>query len=715
MAAALLVATFAVLSLCNAQERTPAQVAAESSALVQQGELRQARTLLEDAVSRLGEDAPAGERAPVLARLGQVLVEIGETERAAELLAQAAALAGEAGQSELQAEALNDYGNAVLRDNPERALAAYGASIDLADRLSQPALAARAAINAARAELRTGRPAAAAERLRDAERRLAALPPAPAMLLDRLALGSVALETAQRDRAYTQLAYQLITAAAAAAERDGTPRERSWAQGFLGELYAQQGRQQEALTLFRQASLQAEAARAPEVLFRWQWLSGRILAARGERDAAIAAYRSAARNLDQVRLDLPAFDPRTGRSLFRETLGPVFLELADLLLRRAAAEGASPAQVDLIEARGTIERLKTVELEDYFGDDCTADLTAQTRPIDQPGTQTAVLYPVLLADRTELIVSLPDGRLVNVRATMPGEEVTAQARRLRQALETLAGDSYVEPARILYDQLVRPVEALLEQNDIATLVFVPDGALRNIPLSALYDGQRFVVERWAVATGLGLSLLDTRPLATRQVKVLVGGISESVQGFAPLPGVKQEVDALTRFIRPERTLVDRNFVQEALEQSLARTPFNVIHFATHGEFTGDPKNSFILTYDERLDMDELERLVKLSQFRDEPVDLLTLSACKTAAGDDRSALGLAGLAVKVGARSALATLWELADESAVPMITTFYQNLLEPGVNKAEALRRAQVPLLASPETRHPFFWAPFLLIGNWQ
>jgi CHAT domain-containing protein len=255
----------------------------------------------------------------------------------------------------------------------------------------------------------------------------------------------------------------------------------------------------------------------------------------------------------------------------------------------------------------------------------------------------------------------------------------------------------------------------LSQNGIETLVFVPDGALRNIPLAALHDGRRFVVERWAVATALGLSLLDTRPLASRDVNVLLGGITESVQGFTPLPGVEREMEALTRILQPERTLVDGAFVEPALESSLARTPFNIIHLATHGEFTGDPDNSFVLTYDGRLDMDELERLVKLSQFRDQPVDLLTLSACKTAAGDDRSALGLAGLAVKVGARSALATLWELDDESAVAMTTGFYRSLLEPGVDKAEALRRAQLPLLSSPDTRHPFYWAPFLLIGNWQ
>ncbi len=166
---------------------------------------------------------------------------------------------------------------------------------------------------------------------------------------------------------------------------------------------------------------------------------------------------------------------------------------------------------------------------------------------------------------------------------------------------------------------------------------------------------------------------------------------------------------------PAVTLLDEVFTRPALQQSLERTPFTVVHLASHAIFTGDPKGSFVLTWDGRLDMDELERLVRLSRYRDEPVELLTLSACQTAAGDDRSALGLAGVAVKVGARSALASLWDLEDEAAQALVTRFYAGLLEPGVNRAEALRRAQLSLIAEPRTRRPFFWASFLLIGSWE
>jgi CHAT domain-containing protein len=162
-------------------------------------------------------------------------------------------------------------------------------------------------------------------------------------------------------------------------------------------------------------------------------------------------------------------------------------------------------------------------------------------------------------------------------------------------------------------------------------------------------------------------------------------------------------------------LQDHRFVVRELEDSLARTPYSVVHIASHGEFSGDPDESFLLTYDGRLDMDGLEQLIKLSRFRDEPVELLTLSACRTAAGDDRAALGLAGVAVKAGARSALATLWFINDQASSLLVTEFYRQLsTAPTPSKARALQLAQRTIKADLRYRHPAYWSPFLMIGNW-
>ncbi|MCB2056259.1 MAG: CHAT domain-containing protein, partial [Geminicoccaceae bacterium] len=595
--------------------------------------------------------------------------------------------------------------------------------------------AARALINAGRAEVRLGRADAALAALDAAEGELDASGAAgdDASILDRLTIAAVALEAAQKWPDRLERAYDAVRRASTAADGAGA-RDRSWALGLEGELYAAAGREEEALTLYRRAALAAEAAAAPEVLYRWQWRVGRILAGRGQTEEAIAAYRSAAANLDTVRLDLPAFDPQTGRSLFRETLGPVFTELADLLLERADGEAASrpgesreSAQADLIEARGTVERLKTIELEDYFRDDCAADLSARVRPIDQPEPGTAVLYPVLLEDRTELVVSLPDGSLTSASSDAGSSRITLLAQQLRAAIDGADGTlgDFAPPARALYDELIRPIEPALLAQNVQTLVFIPDGVLRNIPLSVLLDGDTFLVQRFAVATGIGLSLLDTSPIQRDNLNILVAGLSEERQDvpigpgrtetFDALPGVETELRALESAVAPEVELMNAGFTAEALREELTETPFNVVHLATHGWFTGDPDYSFVLAYDEPLKMNELEEIIGISRFRDQPIELLTLSACQTAAGDDRSALGLAGVAVKVGARSAFATLWNIADESTVEVVTSFYDNLVQPGVNKAEALRRAQLELIASGgQLAHPYFWSPYLIIGNW-
>jgi len=142
--------------------------------------------------------------------------------------------------------------------------------------------------------------------------------------------------------------------------------------------------------------------------------------------------------------------------------------------------------------------------------------------------------------------------------------------------------------------------------------------------------------------------------------------------------------------------------------------YSIVHIATHGKFDRNHRNSFLLTYDDRMTMNQLEESLSLRRYRQDAIELLVLSACETAAGDDRAALGMAGIALKAGARSALATLWFINDASTSALMQDFYSNLQGDKVSKAEALRQAQIKMLADPERRHPAHWAPFLLIGNW-
>ena len=259
----------------------------------------------------------------------------------------------------------------------------------------------------------------------------------------------------------------------------------------------------------------------------------------------------------------------------------------------------------------------------------------------------------------------------------------------------------------------------LRNSRIETLVVIPDGPLRTIPFAALYDGDRYLIEKYAIATTPGLTLTDASPLEKQRLRVLVSGLSDAVQGFPALPAVDAELSTIQDIFGENNgtLLKDQSFVLGNFEQELTKRPYNIVHIASHGQFESDIRKSFLLTYNEKLDMDRLEEYMQLRRFSDEPVELLTLSACQTAAGDDRAALGLAGIAIKAGARSALGTLWFVNDEASSILVSDFYRQLRRQGLSKVKALQQAQLALVRAPESRrfkHPGYWSPFLLIGNW-
>jgi CHAT domain-containing protein len=195
--------------------------------------------------------------------------------------------------------------------------------------------------------------------------------------------------------------------------------------------------------------------------------------------------------------------------------------------------------------------------------------------------------------------------------------------------------------------------------------------------------------------------------------VLLAGLSESVQGFTPLPNVPDELGTVEDIFGGV-LLENQEFSYTNMNGALERKPYPLIHMATHAQFKGRSNDTFLLMWDERMNLDELQRLIGLGEFRKQPVELLVLSACQTAVGDEQAALGLAGVAVKAGARSALASLWFVNDESTSLMVAEFYKHYKKPGVSKSRALRAAQLEMIRDLRYRHPGYWAPFLLIGNW-
>ena len=650
---------------------------------------------------------------PILAALGNAQFLAGEPAKAREALAQALALGREHGDQELVARSANDLGR-LAAEGGETDLAAtrYREALGAAQASGNPTLEATTAVNLARLLKEKGTELEASTALSRAEQLARALPPSHTRT--QTLIGIARLYGASLD-AHGQPETSRAKAASAFNEAAGTARELgdrralSYALGYQGELDETSGNLTSALTLTRQAAQEAQLADAPESLYRWEWQAGRLLRRLGDEDAALRAYRVAAGTLERIRQDLAA----SGRTSFRKQAGPIYIELSDLLIRRAErAANPAAAEADLREARKTVEALKGAELEDYFQDDCVAALKSKTTGIDKLAADTAALYPIILPDRLAILVSLPAG--LRVYSTPVGaRDLEAEVRALRRTLENRTTREYLSHARQIYNWLVRPVEADLARSGVKTLVFVPDGVLRTIPLSALHDGKSFLVERYAIATSPGLTLTDPRPLSGIAPLVLTAGLTESVQGFSSLPAVKEEIAAVGS-LYPGTVLEDQAFQTERFRQELKLHPYSIVHVASHGEFSANAQDTFLLTHDSRITLNQLEAQLGGTTYRDNPVQLLVLSACQTAAGDDRAALGLAGVAVKAGARSALATLWSVSDVASSQLVGEFYHNLGERGLNKAEDLRKAQKAIMADRRYRHPFYWSPFLLIGNW-
>jgi CHAT domain-containing protein len=513
-------------------------------------------------------------------------------------------------------------------------------------------------------------------------------------------------------RARRRAADAFARAASAAAETDD-PRTRSFAWGYSAELYEQDGRFEEAHTLARRAIFEASRASAPDALYRWHWQLARIEQATGADDRALASLREAVRVLASLRAErvLGSADDAIA---FRDAVEPVYLSLVDLLLRRAAAmdaEDTEARQAALSEARDALEALKVAEVRDYFGDPCLA-----AQPLSAPAEVegAVVLYPVLLPDRVELLVKRR-GVVRQVTSPATRSQVEAAAARLGKALRDPTTRRYRPPAEQLYQWLVQPVEQEWSGGD-ATLVFVPSGILFQIPLAALVDPRsgEFLVEQVPVAVTPSLLLTDPRPIDRARTELLVAGLEGSVEGYPALPAVAEEIAAV-RASFPQTRVLGGGFSRAGLERELTTRPFGIVHVASHGEFSADSGESFLLAQDGRIGMDVLAELIGRTRFRtDRPLQLLTLSACSTAEGDARAALGLAGIAIQSGARSALATLWRVDDYATAQLVAEFYVQLSAPGVSRARALQSAQRKLISQRAYRHPSYWAAFLLINSW-
>ena len=516
-------------------------------------------------------------------------------------------------------------------------------------------------------------------------------------------------------------AQQLLQQAVLIAQRLKDRRSESFALGELGHAYECSKDFSRALDLTQQARWAADQdLQAKDSLYLWEWQVGRIFKAQGKNIEALKAYEQAVATLETIRSDILTAN-RDLQFDFRDAINPIYRELAQLKLEQASIEPATRTK-SLAAALNTIDSLKLAELQNYFGNDCILLAFKQQR-VELAGnnTATAIFSSIILKDRTAILVSLPNGETKSAWIDVDSKTFTQKINEFRRGLERFSDFVYDSTeAQTLYNWIVRPFVSDLEKAQIKTLVFIQDGILRSIPMAALHDGENFLVQKYAIATTPSLTLTNPKSLNREKLRALVVGLTKEamVNGrtFSALTNVSAEISEVVAKIPGSKLLLDDKFTRDRIQQELSQTVYPIIHIATHGEFSSEPEDTFLVTGNNgKLTITDLDSAIRRLKRGTDTVELLVLTACQTAVGDDRAALGLAGVAVQAGVRSALASLWFIQDAPTVTLVAKFYASLNNLGVSKAEALRTAQMELIdVGGQYAHPAYWAPFILIGNW-
>lgn len=497
----------------------------------------------------------------------------------------------------------------------------------------------------------------------------------------------------------------------------GDKRAEAYALKSLGGLYEETRQWSEAQDLTRQGLALAQSSNAPEITYSLEWQLGRLLKAKKDINGAIAAYDAAVNTLKSLRRDLVVNKDVVNQDVqfnFRDSVEPVYRQSVELLLQ---SQQGKPDEKILEKARERIEALQLAELDDFFQEACLqGQKVALDQMVDQDNSQAAILYPIILPDELQVIVKIPKQPLRSYKTEISQPEVEKLLVELRRNLVNPTATKIVQTqSQEVYNWLLKPIESQLETSGVDTLVFVLDGALRNLPMAALYDGKQYLVEKYAIALSVGLQLLNPKPLVQQQLRALTAGLTQPPPRFAsygPLLGIKSEFDGITKAGVSTTRLLDGDFKKKNLESEIAAASFNIVHLATHGQFSSRLEDTFILDFDGQINVKDFDNLFR-SQGKT-VVELLVLSACQTAAGDNRAALGLAGAAVRAGARSTIASLWQIDDESTAMFVSAFYRELKSGKITKAQAVHRAQLKLLKHPNYHAPSFWSAYVLIGNW-
>lgn len=495
----------------------------------------------------------------------------------------------------------------------------------------------------------------------------------------------------------------------------GDKGAEAFAAALAGRLWLARGDSARAAASFREAAFLESQRNQPLRLADWF-----LLLAGAEPDKRDMHILQAYRSLEAVRPLLPTRDPLTEESTFSLRMRPVFEAAVEVQL--AGPAGSSESE-QIAGAQRIIEAFRQAEIQSTLGSNCVPPRDP-VKPADlRPGE--ILLYPILLEDRVELIYAeRVDGAAPTYKRI--GEGAKAGRRSVAQLVAAMANsvgygsdDSWRSQARQLYDVLIKPLESRLGEG--STLIIVPDAPLRPLPFAALLgpDG-RYLIEKTRLSIAPALSYSEPGIEHKKAPFVVAASLEQDVSlpsGFFPaLLGAEDEAKVaagLEGGARPGVFLED--FRRDELARTMAASRAQVLHLATHAAFNGRSDRSFIVANGSAIPISELRGLLSGSRSRGELLDLIVLSACETAVGDDQASMGLAGAAVQAGARSAIASLWQVSDAGTVELMRGFYRNY-RAGEGKAEALRNAQLALIRKGgEFADPSVWAAFALLGGWR
>lgn len=498
-----------------------------------------------------------------------------------------------------------------------------------------------------------------------------------------------------------------------AAKGLGDKRAESYALGRLGKIYSQNKQTTLAQQCFEAALAAAGSIQAPDIAYQWQQELGKLYKQEEKLDRATKSYEAAVDNLEQVRGNILGTNPDIQFS-FKEKVEPVYQEYLRLLL-----EATKPNLQQIIQIN---EQLQLAELENFL--QCgRLDLVSLNRLQDNPNPP-AVIYIINLGDRLEEIVRSVDGSLhlhsPNVEAVKSSVEnllINFQDERFVYTSK----NAILNYSQTIYNQLIAPVKSYLPAS--GNLVFVLDSSLQSLPMSLLHDGKEYLLNKYSISVTLNSQLRSPKALKPEQMRALIAGLFkkspsfnelDSLKNLTPLPGVETEIADVKQSTVSAVELVNEKFTSANFQREISQKSFPIVHITTHGQFSSDPEQTAVLAWDKAINIREFNNIVKNRTINARSgIELLVLSACQTAKGDKRSALGIAGVAAQAGARSTLASLWLVEEASTAQLIDKFYQGLKN-GLPKAEALQQAQLTLLASPEYSHPYYWSSFILVGSW-